>query len=203
MKKERKEFNTSAVRLPVMVFKGPDEVKVGPGHYLIWSNAMVTIVVAGQMSMPVSALRIALLSESVISVECRDLVEWAIKEVRPFDPVDSVPHEALLVDPKPPTMEELIRQMIRQEAHNAAPRDEESFDEADDFDVPDPDDNPLSPYELQEGSPEEGELFDDVDPHEKPAAVPAAAVADPKAPAPQGAPTGVPPAAGDAKPQAA
>lgn len=192
MKTKLKEFNTSAVRLPVMQFKGPDEVKVGPGHYLIWSDAMVTIVVAGQMSMPVSALRLALLSESVISVECKELVSWAVKEVQPFDPVDSVPHEALLVDPKPPTMEQMIREMIRQEAHNAVGQEEETFEEADDFELDDEGELPYSQYELPEGQPE-GELFDDVEPAKKPAgdatspaagAAPAAPAAAPAAPAP-------------------
>lgn len=55
---------------------------------------------------------------------------------------------------RPPTMEELIRRHIRQEmSRQAADQGEETFEEADDFEV-DEDPDPLSPYEIPEAPQE-------------------------------------------------
>lgn len=195
-----KEFNTGSERLPVLSCQGPGAVKVGKGHYLVYCKDFITVKVDGHASLPLTALRVAVLSEALIEVDCAPLYEWAIKEVQPFDPVDSVPHEALLSDPRPLTMEEMIRQMIRQEARSQG-EDFDDFDEADDFDIDDSEDLPFSPHEERLAE----EAVDDVEPVEKPGVQPTApAESAPKAPAPQGAPTGVPPAAAvEIKPQAA
>lgn len=195
MKKKEHEFNTSAQHmLPVLPLVGPARVSVGPGHYLVWSDSPVVILVDGQASFPVTALRLGCLQAGHIEVECGPRVQWAIKAVQPFDPVDSVPHEALLVDPRPPTMEEMLRQMIRQEAYLQRP-DAETFEEADDFDIEDEEDLPdVTQYTLKDAIPEEGDLLDDVEPPKKPgetvSTAPAAAV--PSAPAPQAAPAPAP-----------
>lgn len=183
--------------------RGKGKVTVPKGYYMVSASAFVRVVVNGQMSVPLTALRLVLLDTSQIEVEADGLTEWRLFPVRPFDPVDSVPHEALLVDPKPLTMEEMIRQMIKEEARKLAPEEDESFEESDDFEVEEDEGLPDSPYLLKDGEPDGG-LFDDVEPLEKPGEKPTApAEAAPKTPAPQGAPTGVPPAAGEAKPQAA
>lgn len=68
---------------------------------------------------------------------------------------------------RPEPLADLIRRMVRTEFSRAAAEEgEESFEEADDFDVEDEDPDPLSAYEINEAAPEalEGVRDDDAAP---------------------------------------
>ena len=71
-----------------------------------------------------------------------------VRSVTLSDPVDGTPHEALLSEPQPLTLQEQIARFLGQAI---AARDDaaETFEEADDFDIDDDDiDLPLSRYQL-------------------------------------------------------
>lgn len=100
---------------------------------------------------------------------------------------------------RPPSLQERIRQFVRTElSRQAEEQGQESFEEADDFDIPDEEEGPLSRYELSPMQEEAGFGGDrdaqDVDkgkaatplptPPEKPAVEP---VARPEAPPAGGA----------------
>ncbi|MEM3753886.1 MAG: hypothetical protein QW518_08930 [Thermofilaceae archaeon] len=80
------------------------------------------------------------------------------RRLRMTDPVDPVPHEAMLSEPRPLTLQEQIARFLGEEfARRNADDQIETFEEADDFDIDDEDDLPLTKYELPDAEYEEPE----------------------------------------------
>lgn len=75
-----------------------------------------------------------------------------IRAIRTQETPDPVPHEALLTEPKPLTLQEEIARFLGDWTRQQNP-ETETFEEADDFDLDD-DDLPYSPYEVPYGQPE-------------------------------------------------
>ncbi|MEM2002491.1 MAG: hypothetical protein QXT77_07610 [Candidatus Methanomethylicaceae archaeon] len=71
-----------------------------------------------------------------------------IREIRMSDPVDPVPHEAMLTEPRPLTLQEQIARFLGDWERRQKGDGIESFDEADDLDIDDDENLPLSRYEL-------------------------------------------------------
>lgn len=70
-----------------------------------------------------------------------------------FEIPDPVPVAKPVGWQAPPSLQEQIRRLIRTEmSMRAAAEGRETFEEADDFDVPDEDPDPVSPYTLKEAT---------------------------------------------------
>lgn len=69
-----------------------------------------------------------------------------VKALQLTDPVDPIPHEGLLTEPQPLTLQEQIARFIGAEMARQN-SDVETMEEADDFELDDMDDMPLSRYE--------------------------------------------------------
>ncbi|MEM2002473.1 MAG: hypothetical protein QXT77_07510 [Candidatus Methanomethylicaceae archaeon] len=93
-------------------------------------------------------LSFALPEGGTVTVLCLPGTVPRIREVRMSDPVDPVPHEALLTEPRPLTLQEQIARFLGDWERRQKGDGIESFDEADDLDIDDDDNLPLSRYEL-------------------------------------------------------
>ncbi len=86
-------------------------------------------------------------------VKCEKSTEWSMTwKANPFPNThpDTTPLEISIGDEKPLSIHEEMRRFIREEiSHAAQQQGQESFEEEDDFDIPDPDEI-TSPYEMSE-----------------------------------------------------
>lgn len=76
-----------------------------------------------------------------------------VSSIQLTDPVDPIPHEGLLTEPQPLTLQEQIARFLGSELAKQN-QSIETMEESDDFDVDDDDDLPLSRYEIPDADPE-------------------------------------------------
>src|SRR5699024_7508067 len=72
-----------------------------------------------------------------------NLSDPSVRRLQLTDPVDPTPHEGMLSEPRPLTLQEQIARFIRTERMNNAQDEPETFEEADDFDMDDDDDQQI------------------------------------------------------------
>lgn len=128
---------------------GPGEVSLGPGCYFFKCSEFCNLEVNGTVvHRQVALMRLIVLQVSTVRVVCDVGSSWSFTGlIGDHDPVDPVPNEALLVDPKPVSMEELIRTMVQQHVSRAGER-METLEESDDLEPDGDDDLPLTRHEL-------------------------------------------------------
>jgi len=82
--------------------------------------------------------RLVIPEETTITIHTK-LLKPRFRKIRMDDPSDPVPHEGLLSEPRPLTLQEQIARCISQHIASNTPGVQESWEEADDFDIDDDD----------------------------------------------------------------
>lgn len=126
-------------------------VDLEPGVYAI-SVPVGHFYFNGVTTQPVRRLRLVVAEPETVTLSVNQDVKPYIRQLTTSDPVDGVPHEALLTDPRPLTLQEEIARFFGhlQRSQNS---ETESWEDADDFDIDD-DDLPISQYEVPYGDEE-------------------------------------------------
>lgn len=105
-------------------------------------------------SSPVRRSRLVVVEDRDVTVRHFPGTKLRIKQLRLDDAVDPVPHEAMLTEPRPLTLQEQIARFVGEQLRQ---RDDsvETFAESDDFDLDDDDYyDPVSAYIVPEAEPE-------------------------------------------------
>jgi len=118
-----------------------------PGTYVLSSFGTMDVKVADELVYQgKSKVRLFLPEGANVEVVTKYFPP-KVKRLQMTDPVDPEPHEGLLSEPQPLTLQEQIARCIGQ-AFAERDGNQESFQEADDFDMDDDFDMPHSKYQL-------------------------------------------------------
>lgn len=140
------------------------------GVYAIRTNDGTPFLI-GDDETPTRGSRLVVAADSDIDFHLHENAKLTIRSVRISDPVDPVPHEALLTSPQPLTLQEQIARFLGAALEERDRQGNDTWEEADDFEIDDDDVYlPLSGYELPDGDYEEP-----VEAPEKPPAAPESA----------------------------
>lgn len=142
---------------------GPARFHLPVGEFFLEATFPVEWSVNGYGHGRLKYLRLAVLDVADVEVAAPAHCRWRVTPLRNGEPVDPVPHEALLREPAPETMEQMLRRFIREESSARAAVGDESFDEANDFAIGDEEDLPPSPGELLDAALEEAAGLSDED----------------------------------------
>lgn len=99
-----------------------------------------------------------------LEVVAQEDTDYTVELIELSDGVEKLDHTpvAVPVDSGPPTLREQVRELVRHELSRAAAQGGwETFEESDDFDIPDDEDLPLTPYEMQEMADDVLDSFDE------------------------------------------